>query len=134
MPSFRNSYERLLENDRLSGPWRDEMMEIRKGHQQYRYLNVAQPIKHALGLANSCVSKSVTLLYLYWEPKNAADLDEMNAHELELQSFKTRVAGGFPRFRATTYRHLWAQWKRMDRPTWLREHVDNLSRRYDVAI
>ena len=133
-PAFKDSYERLLKSDRQSRPWLDEMMKIRTGHRQYGHLDAAQLIKHAFGLANSCENGSVTLVYLYWEPKNAADVRELAVHRRELEAFEKRVAGGFPSFRAVSYRQLWEQWAKMDRPSWLRAHVSNLRKRYEVEI
>jgi len=133
-PAFKKSYERLLKSKHQSKSWLDEMTEIKNGRREYRHLDAAQLIKHAFGLANCCKNGSAILLYLYWEPKNAADIPELAAHRRELEAFEKRVAGGSPSFRAISYRELWAQWARMDRPAWLRGHVANLRKRYEVEI
>ncbi len=39
----------------------------------YRHLDAAQLIKHYLGLPNTFPGRDVTLLYLFWEPADAAD-------------------------------------------------------------
>jgi hypothetical protein len=134
VPSFKDSYERLRKSDRQSKPWLDEMIAIRTGGRRYGHLDAAQLIKHAFGLANNFESGSATLIYLYWEPKNAADVRELAVHRRELEAFEKRVAGGSPRFRAISYRQLWQQWAKMDRPAWLRTHVSNLRKRYEVEI
>ncbi len=133
-PFFKDAYERLLESNRQSKPWLDEMVAIRKGRHRYEHLDVAQLIKHAFGIAQSCEDRTAYLLYLYWEPMNTLDVRELNVHRRELAAFEKRVVGGVPRFRAMTYRQLWAQWGRTDRPAWLHEHVGNLRRRYEVEI
>jgi hypothetical protein len=131
---FADSYETLRDDEHQTKPWLDEMMEIRRGRRKYRYLDAAQLIKHAFGLAHSITSRPLALLYLYWEPTNANELAELADHGRELEEFEKRVAGGLPRFQAMTYRQLWTQWAKMDQPAWLRDHVTNLRRRYEVAI
>jgi hypothetical protein len=44
------------------------------------------------------------------------------------------VTGGFPTFRAQSYRELWAEWQQATRPAWLEDHVHNLRARYGVAL
>ena len=131
---FSHSYERLLRNDRQSQPWLSEMMAIRAGHREYRYLDAAQLIKHAFGLAHCYTNQRVTLLYLFWEPKNADSIEEFTAHRRELEAFESIVAGGAPRFQSMSYRQLWAEWESARIPTWLPNHLAALRARYDVAI
>lgn len=131
---FSPSYERLLGKNHQSQPWLSEMMAIRAGRRQYRHLDAAQLVKHALGLANCYQSRRVTLLYLFWEPRNADRIEELSAHRRELEDFKGFVVGGAPRFLSMTYRQLWTEWESAPTPTWLRGHVAALRARYDVAI
>jgi hypothetical protein len=131
---FSHSYERLLRNSRQSEPWLAEMMAIRAGHRRYRHLDAAQLIKHAFGLANCYESRRVTLLYLFWEPKNADSIEELTTHRRELEAFEGSVTGGAPRFQSMTYRQLWAEWESALTPAWLPDHVSALRARYDIAI
>ncbi|MGH6933881.1 MAG: PGN_0703 family putative restriction endonuclease, partial [Dongiaceae bacterium] len=133
-PEFKDSYERVRNNDRQSEKWLNEMQAIREKRHSYRYLDAAQLIKHAFGIANSSQERSACLLYLYWEPSNASEIPELKAHQRELAELTKNVVGGFPSFHAMTYRQLWGQWEKLDRPSWLREHAGNLRRRYDVEI
>ena len=51
---------------------------------QYTWLDAAQVIKHAFGLARSFPDRPVTLLYLFWEPANPTAGPEFVAHRDEI--------------------------------------------------
>lgn len=47
------------------------MLTLLQEPKRYLYLDAAQLVKHALGFARCYADRTVTLLYLYWEPRNA---------------------------------------------------------------
>jgi len=136
---FAAAYKQDIRDARREGPWFREMLECMEGPRTFRHLNVAQLIKHAFGIANidrleGFGPRAAKLVYLYWEPTNATDIDECLAHRSEVDKFSRRIAGGFPGFVAMTYRELWDRWDKLTEPDWLRAHVSNLRARYEVSI
>ena len=98
----------------------------------YRYLDAPQLTKHAFGLAHTFPGTLVTLVYLYWEPRNAQDYPTFGEHRREVDDLLERVAGAVPALRAVGHRELWDEWSK--EPDWLAGHVAALRGRYDVAI
>jgi len=99
-----------------------------------RYLDVAQLVKHYLGLirhSKTAGSKTVTLFYVFWEPSNAANVNACVQHRLEVEELSRQVSVSKIRFEFTSYAQLWSEW---DEISELREHVANLRGRYDVKI
>jgi hypothetical protein len=97
------------------------------------YLDVAQLVKHYLGLAKeqNRAKKRTILLYLFWEPENADDMKEYRAHRHELDSFTSHVSRSKVEFMAMSYRDLWREWASLPD---LKAYVDTLIARYSVKI
>ncbi len=76
----------------------------------------------------------MTLLYLYWEPANAAAHGTFSRHREEVARLAAMVEGAEIPFTAISYPELWAQWEAQDRPAWLAGHVAALRRRYLVTV
>lgn len=74
------------------------------------------------------------MLYLYWEPLDADRHPIFRQHRSEIERFSDLVAGGFPAFRAQSYRELWGVWQQTAQPKWLRDHAANLQARYAVSL
>lgn len=132
---FSTAYNEQIEDSaRRDSSWFRLMQALASGPDRYCYLDAAQLIKHAFGLAHCFPNKNVTLLYIYWEPKNASDFFEFRDHRTEVNSFKADVQNSSPAFDAIGYRDLWDQWQRLSTPPWLAEHVTALRARYDLVI
>ena len=54
--------------------------------------------------------RAVTLLYLYWEPVNAADYVRFEEHRRDVSAFAERVAAPPLAFESMAYGDLWASW------------------------
>jgi hypothetical protein len=69
---FSDRYRECITDTRpLGRPWFDEMLRLMAGSgQRYELLDVAQLIKHALGLMRG--AGKADLIYLYWEPLDSA--------------------------------------------------------------
>lgn len=101
---------------------------------RYVWLDAAQLIKHAFGLARTFEGRNVFLLYLFWEPTNASSFAIFQEHRQEVLDFSDRVSEEFPKFRAMSYRVLWSEWEIGNLPGWLRTHLQRVRSRYEVAI
>lgn len=132
-PNFSPRY-RTLTGRQSESLWFAEMCRlIDSDGETYRHFDAAQMIKHALGLLNGGHARPVTLAYLFWEPRDAADWPLFTAHRAEIARFAERVAGDDLRFYAQSYPELWVNWALAGDP-WLTRHVAALRARYDVAI
>jgi hypothetical protein len=131
---FSPAYAEQIHDARRDGPWFRAMMAIIERPTSFGLLDAAQLIKHAFGLARCFEGQPVTLLYLYWEPADAERHVIFGQHQREVARFSHLVSGGFPEFRAQSYRDLWESWELLGEPRWLREHVANLRGRYEVSL
>ncbi len=75
-----------------------------------------------------------TLLYLYWEPVNAARFDEFAEHRAEIERFGQAVAGAQIGFAALSYLDLWTSWAGDAAPNWLAMHLARLHQHYSLRI
>jgi hypothetical protein len=72
----------------------------------YRFLDVAQSIKHAFGLAWNSKNRPVELIYIYWKPTDAHLSPAFAAHRAEISAFARSVAGSNPSFSSMSYADL----------------------------
>jgi len=131
---FRPAYAERIRDERRSGPWFAEMLRLTDDPTNYAWLDAAQLVKHAFGLARTFHGRRTILLYLFWEPTNASSFSILDEHRQEVSIFSGRVAGGFPEFKAMSYRELWRDWESGLPPDWLRAHLQRLRARYEIAI
>jgi hypothetical protein len=128
---FAPAYFTDIQDERRETTWFAEMGRLRQSPVDYRHLDAAQLIKHAMGLAHSFPEQMITLLYVWWEPTNADDFPIFSHHRDEVLSFAERVAGSDIRFEWTTYGQLWTQWfaEGLDAA-----HIAALHKRYSIEI
>lgn len=140
--SFTEQAEVFWE-DREENGWRREMVALRRGDHGYSHLDAARLIKQYMGLRlmldaladDGTAPMPATLLYLYWEPLNAARYGEFDAHHKELERFRAAVAGADIDFAPVNYFDLWAGWSGADdAPRWLAMHIARLHQRYSMRI
>ncbi len=130
-PAFSDRYRTEITDERADGPWYAEMLRLVAGEGPgYRWLDAAQLIKHAFGLAHEA-DRPTTLVYLYWEPMDAGLSPLFAEHRQEIAEFAERIAGGTPRFEAMSYPELWDAWAPSD-DSRLVAHVGALRARYEV--
>jgi hypothetical protein len=119
------------------------MLALRKGDHGYSRLDAARLIKQYMGLRSmldtlageDTPSIPATLLYLYWEPLNAARYEEFDEHHKEIERFQAAVAGADIDCVPMSYLDLWASWSRAeDAPKWLAMHIARLHQRYSMRI
>ncbi len=132
--AFSTAYAEQIRDERRERGYFREMLRLIDAPDSYVWLDAAQLIKHAFGLARTFRDRSVTLLYLYWEPANPDASPEFAAHRQEITAFAERVAGSTPEFRAMSYPELWRTWDAARPAEWLAQHLDALRDRYEVTL
>jgi len=132
-PAFQPAYDKLAPPELSESIWWDVYLDAKKGVASY--LDHAQLVKHYFGLRRyqqkQKDAKRIVLLYLYWEPTNASDIEVCRKHREEVAHLKEAVSNSKITFDAMSYSQLWSQWN--DVPE-LQEHAANLRARYHVAI
>jgi hypothetical protein len=127
-PKFSNSYKK--ENLPLAEDcWLELIEELKNSAPQY--LDAAQLIKHYLGLRKQYPKKSITLLYLFWEPKNWQDFEVFKQHRKEIDSFAESLKDSEVTFVSKSYLDLWNVWYKHGL---FIKHVDDLQKRYGIGV
>ncbi len=132
-PEWSNAYGRADCRALVSGGWLEVLDLARRQLFVPQYLNAAQLLKHALGLAKQ-YGPQAHLAYVYWEPTNASDFDVVRSHRKEVLDFAERIAGSPPFFHAISYADLLDEWAACQGPEWLPEHIEALRTRYELEI
>jgi hypothetical protein len=99
---FSPRYRSKMRDERTTSAWFAKMTRLMDGGETYRHLDVAQLIKHALGIGYRA-NEPTTLLYLWWESVNAHKHPVFAQHRAEIARFASKFAGAFPAFDAMTY-------------------------------
>jgi hypothetical protein len=129
---FSQSYD-VLRSLKAARPYFDLIPSLRADPDQFVYLDAAQLIKHALGLANCFPARRPTLLYLFWEPSDWSQFSEFRAHRDEVERFACSVRNSGVEFAFASYPELWASWRNAGEPSSLQEHAQTLMERYNVS-
>ena len=99
------------------------------------FLDVAQLIKHSIGLINygKQHEKKARLVYIYWKPKNSGVLKQCyEEHDNELKAFDDELKGEKNlHFSSMTYNKFWEDYTSADV---FSEHFDKVRARYDIEI
>jgi hypothetical protein len=132
--SFSPAYAEQIQDERRERGYFREMLRLMDAPDSYRWLDAAQLIKHAFGLAKTYSDRPVTLLYLFWEPANPSVSPVFAEHRREVAAFAERVAGSLPMFKAMSYAELWSAWCDAGQQDWLARHVEELRARYEVTL
>ncbi len=98
------------------------MRRLTKEPDHYTYLDAAQLIKHAFGLWYTFRGRSVSLLYVYWEPTNARTHQVFKKHRKDIDRLAERGVGSTPAFRAMSDTEVWRMWENNGALDWLRKH------------
>lgn len=133
-PKFADSYEILVQN--IDDCPLTNAYRWLKQESESLNLDAAQLVKHSLGLLKKAeeACKNAVLLYLFWEPHNDSDFDEVQRHAEELELFKEKVAGSKVVFESRSYRELWDDWESQAKTDRTRLHVNRLRSRYAFSV
>ena len=99
-------------------------------------LDVAQLIKHAIGLIKyNCslgIRKEITLVYIYWVPKNIELFDTFKHHLDQLLKFQNILnTQNDIKFKAMKYDEFWKMYENTEL---LKEHFSKVRNRYYIEI
>jgi hypothetical protein len=128
---FTESYNKENLNY-LDSFWFDLMNKYRNDK---LYLDIAQLIKHSIGLINYKKTRPIQkmiLVYIYWTPKNYKEYIEYIDHQKELNEFTDALKQQNDiEFISMTYRHFWTENSKTKE---LKDHFDKVKKRYDLEI
>lgn len=127
---WQEAYDRATTHALFSGAWSNVYRSAIAGEYRTRRLGVDQLLRHALGICRQNPGVERHLVYLYWEPANGSDIEDVIEHRREVEEFASRVDEGCIRFHAMTFAELWAEWEDSGQI----EHVTALRSRYAVEI
>lgn len=131
---FSPAYEEQIRDARREEGYFSEMQRLMDEPDRYTWLDAAQLIKHAFGLAHTFRDRPATLLYLFWEPADPSVASVFVDHRREIAAFAERVAGSTPVFKAMSYSELWTSWEGAGHQDWLGRHIAELRARYEVIL
>jgi len=95
------------------------------------YLDVAQLLKHTMGLIKQAGSeKSPVLCYLYWQPVNWQSINSFKKHRRELEIFKSKISK-FINFICMSYDSFW---KLYDENPNFKYYFRKVKSRYNIEI
>lgn len=136
--TFSPAYAAIAEDDpRRHTNWFRTMESIADGSTAFSYLDAVQLVKHFFGLVHTYQDLPVRVVYIYWEPVNAADYPEFNAHRAEIDLFSEMVQGdgGDYLFESISYPEHWRELDEIaDKPEWLPGHLEAVRARYEIEI
>ena len=93
-------------------------------------------MKHYLGVRHTFRDFPVAkvLLYLFWEPTNAAHIPEYRKHRQEVELFATGVEESEIRFLPLSYSEMWQDWSKISAWDGMIAHIQALRQRYELSI
>ncbi|MBT7788625.1 MAG: hypothetical protein HN757_07075 [Calditrichaeota bacterium] len=126
-----NRYQQRHELDYLPNEMLD-IIDYYAASDDRLYIDVAQLIKHSIGLINEARSIPVQpiLVYIYWQPTNWFDLELFRCHEREIQDFKKRIGTVIP-FLPLPYLEFW---KIFETDPTFKVHIELVKERYAMAL
>lgn len=105
---------------------------IEKYNSTKSFLDVAQLVKHSIGMINQANGKKVILVYIYWTPRNKDEYQEYEIHQEELDVFSNRMNKQTDiEFLSMTYDELWTIY---DKITEFVVYSKKLRERYEIEI
>jgi hypothetical protein len=128
------SYDRLLAATPGLEPWQRQLAQLRAAPDERQHIDLGALVKHALALGRTFPDRPTSLLYLYWEPLDAARFVEFGAHRDELAQLSEAMRDARVGFASRSINSLWRDWDAQASPSWLRRHVARLRARYGVTL
>ena len=132
---FRNVYEAKI-NKSADQYWQNVYSKVINNPHDFQYLDVAQLVKHYLGLNEAKIKtgKNYLLMYVYWQPLNASDIELYNIHGEEIAKLKEIVNESDIPFVAYDYLTFWRKMKTECKWEGIENHINLLFGRYGFDI
>lgn len=108
-PTITNYKNRISKMSFLPDNFEKSLLDYYINKKEKLYLDVAQLIKHSIGLINEAKKKGKkpVLVYIYWEPQDKNKIKKIcENHEEEIKEFKKQIKG-FIEFEAISYPKFW---------------------------
>jgi len=122
---FSDNYLPLVEQLADQG-WMDMFDMLRREPEHYSALDAAQLVKHYLGLKRTFPGHTISLIYLYWDPRNAMTIPFFAKHLFEAWDFSRRVSYSMI---PVSYHEVWYDLART-----CPSHIETLRARYDFPV
>lgn len=124
--------------DYLLNTFRTDLIKPYLDCKKKLHLDVAQLIKHSIGLIKKCRSKKPILIYIYWQPSNWQDSKIFSEHSNEVKKFE-QLAKPFFNFIAMSYLNFWdigtkCYFYEKDINEEYIKHIEQIKRRYLMSI
>jgi hypothetical protein len=128
-PNLSNYKNRVSELNNLPPDFEKDILDYYIVKKDKMYLDVAQLIKHSLGLINDSKKKNKKpiLIYIFWEPKE--QLIEKEIHRSEVVEFWEKISPKFITFKYFTYEEFWNYY---DNNSLLKEIIEANRKRYSI--
>jgi hypothetical protein len=125
-------YLNWVELNYLPKEFHDSIIEHYYNDDKPQRLDVAQLIKHTIGLLKNCreKKKEAILVYLYWEPQNPTIDNLFAEHRHNIKMFKHRIER-FIEFVPLSYPEFWGLYQDDDL---LKGHIGKVRERYEFKI
>lgn len=104
---------------------------IEKYNNQKLYLDIAQLVKHSIGLINNYPKRERFLIYLYWLPINHNYFENYKIHLILLNEFSEDIKDTEINFISMSYFDLWNEWETND---FLKEQLLKIKARYLISL
>ena len=126
-------YYNRKELNYLSQKFMDDIILHYISSSEKMYLDVAQLIKHSIGLINEKRNKKAILVYIYWQPENWNEIDICKKHKEELDDFAERISKfkDTIEFKHLSYIEFWDTYKK-DKT--FSGHIERVESRYKFVI
>jgi hypothetical protein len=132
-PNYENNLGKYLDNktllEYLPDGFNDEIIKnYATKDLEKKYLDIAQLIKHTIGLINNnkC-KKRLKLVYIYWQPLNFDKYDECIQHNQEIISFKSKIDKFIDDFVPMSYNDFWSEF---ENNKLFKNHIEKMRERY----
>lgn len=133
-------YQNRSELNYLPKAFHNDLIQYYIGITDKLYLDVAQLIKHGIGLLNKAQSKyqfilnvmlvQPVLVYIYWQPNNWYNFELFRKHADEIEDFKKRIKP-FLTFIPLSYLDFW---KAFENDRIFGDHIRKVKERYLIDI
>jgi len=134
LPNAGNNLEKYINRKELKYLPNDfnKILEHYINMDEKLHLDVAQLIKHTIGLIKNKNNKHIRLVYIFWTPSNYYEFDMYEKHLQEIEDFNNIMRRNIEiDFEWTTYEKFWKFYAKDDL---FKDHILKLRNRYNFDL